>query len=138
MTSCGSTRISDHYPVVAIWVVACEAFDCSSKEACKKSFFCSLISMSNQRVCVFARSPPPPANSLAIGPCLSRDNHLKKQQQQHIVYILFSPQSAENVPLYSSNSIAYVSLKLLAAFCYGGANLQNGHFISQARNAGEV
>ena len=69
------------------------------------------------------RSPPSPANSVAIGPSLSRDNHLKKQQQQHIVYILFSPQSAENVPLYASNSVAYVSVKLLAAFFCVGANL---------------
>ena len=39
------------------------------------------------------------------------------------MYILFSPQSAENVPLYSSNSVAYVSVKLLAAFFCVGANL---------------
>ena len=39
------------------------------------------------------------------------------------MYFLFSPQSAENVPLYSSNSVAYVSVKLLAAFFCVGANL---------------
>ena len=75
--------------------------------------------MSNQRVCVFA-APLLRRPTLFI---TRQPLEKKQQQQQHIVYILFSPQSAENVPLYSSNSVAYVSVKLLAAFFCVGANL---------------
>ena len=73
--------------------------------------------MSNQRVCVFA------APLLRRPTLFITRQPLEKKQQQHIVYILFSPQSAENVPLYSSNSVASVSVKLLAAFFCVGANL---------------